>query len=141
MKSRVLRIALIILTVIAVSCFFLFCFKNTTKIIIKDCNTNRVVTEFYTKDYETEAVYILNAFNDAESIDTNIKFDQQYEVHVVDPKDSYYDYWHFIYVADGELYVQNETDKIKNKTIPLDDNIKKCTMITLDELNQVLAIG
>lgn len=141
MKSRVFRIMIIILTVIVVSSIFLFCFKSSTKIIITDCNTQRVVTEFYTKDYETEAAYIANAPNDAEDIDTNIKFDQQYEVHVVDPKNSFYDDWYFIYVADGNLYVQNETDKIKNKTIPLDDNIKKCTMITLDELNQVLAIG
>lgn len=141
MKSRICRIIIIVLTVVVVSSIFLFCFKNSTKIIITDCNTKRVVTEFYTKDYETEAIYMTIALNDAEDIDTNIKFDQQYEVHIVDPKNSFYDYWYFIYVADGNLYVQNETDKIKNKTIPLDDNIKKCTMINLDELNQVLAIG
>ena len=112
------------------------CSLNTPNIIITDYGTNNVVTQFSSKDYTEEAAALTNALNYNDEISENIKSDPEYTVHFIDPKNSAYDVWYFVYIENDTVYVQYNTEKMQQ----MNDDIFKSETMTVDKFMEILSI-
>ena len=85
-----------------------------------------------------------NATNYTENKETKIKSKPKYLVHFVDPKDSINDVYYYIYIENNNIYVQFDTVKMKKLIdkfdIDFDDSIKRTTVMTVKDLDSVLAL-
>lgn len=80
-----------------------------------------------------------------ENKETKIKSKPKYLVHFVDPKDSINDVYYYIYIENNNIYVQYDTVKMKKLIdkfdVDFDDSIKKTTVMTVKDLDSVLALN
>lgn len=123
MKRNLLFVSFIILAILFTGCSF------------KD----------YNKEHEKEAILLTNATNYTENKETKIKSKPKYLVHFVDPKDSINDVYYYIYIENNNIYVQFDTVKMKKLIdkfdVDFDDSIKKTTVMTVKDLDSVLALN
>ena len=115
-------------------CVFAGCGARSAKIEIKDYESNDVIAQFYTKDDEVSAVALTELLNNTEDISENINSSPEYTVHFVDPKNSDFDVWYFVYLENDSLYMQYDTDKMKG----MDDDIKLSTSMTPNEFMSII---
>lgn len=138
-KDRIILVLVLTLILITLSgCFY----KDDN--IITDCKTGKVVASFSTKEHEKEAILLTNATNYTENKETKIKSKPKYLVHFVDPKDSINDVYYYIYIKNNNIYVQYDTVKMKKLIdkfdVDFDDSIKRTTVMTVKDLESVLAL-
>lgn len=138
-KGRIILVLALTLILVTLSgCFY----KDDN--IITDCKTGKVVASFSTKEHEKEAILLTNATNYLEDKETKVKSKPKYLVHFVDPKDSINDVYYYIYIENNNIYVQFDTVKMKELIdkfdVGLDDSIKKTTVMTVKDLDSVLAL-
>ena len=134
MKIKKILFSIIILSLVCVFAGCGYRFARSSKIVIIDYETNDVVAQFYTEDDEVSAVALTEMLNNTEDITENVYSSPEYTVHFVDPRNADYDVWHFVYIKDENLYIQYDTDKMKD----MDDDIKKCTSMTPNEFMSII---
>ncbi len=124
--------------VISIICILFGCGFDKSHFIITDCKTNEVVVKFSSKEYVDETIVLTNALNNRETFSGEINPSKKYSIHYVDPKNSYYDVWYYVYIENDNLYIQMDTDRMKG----IEDNtVKKCTSMTVDEFISILKTG
>jgi hypothetical protein len=134
MKIKKILFSIIILSLVCVFAGCGYRFARSSKIVIIDYETNDVVAQFYTEDDEVSAVALTELLNNTEDITENVYSSPEYTVHFVDPKNSEFDVWYFIYLENDSLYMQYDTDKMNG----MDDDIKKCTSMTPNEFMSII---
>ena len=111
--------------------------------IIIDCKTDKVVAELSMNDNPTEVAALTDALNKTEETSEQFETKEKYLVHFVDPKDSAYDIWYYVYISeDNRIFVQYDTDKLSDVYDGfMDGNMQKCTTMTFNVFNAVLSTG
>ncbi len=140
LKTSVICIIVLILIICFSSC------SGRKDIVITDCITNKVVSELSTKEDKTEAVMltdVLNKCKETNKTTKTIDTKEKYQVHFIDPKDSQYDIWFYIYITDeNDVYAQFDKKKMENlndfNKEHMDYNLKECTGMTANEFHSVL---
>lgn len=128
--------------------FFAVCFSGCSaqkNIVITDCKTGEIVAEFSSKEHQAEAALLTNALNNAGEISTEPDFSQKYLVHFIDPKDSLYDIWYYIYVGNDnrDVYVQYDMEKMKKFDDQIrgfaDDKVRKSTYLNAVDFSNIIS--
>lgn len=136
-------------TAVAVLVVFLaicFCGCSAQKdIVITDCSSGQTIAGFSLKEDQNTAALLTNALNNGEVVSAQIDYSQKYLIHFVDPKDSLYDIWYYLYVNEdkNEVYVQFDLTEMKtynDKTNGFfDDSIRRSTNLTAEEFLTILS--
>ena len=136
-KTFVIVIMLLMCALCLVSCSA----KKDT--IIIDCNTDKVVAELSMNDNPTEVAALTDALNKTEESSEQFETKEKYLVHFVDPKDSVYDIWYYVYIsADNRIFVQYDMEKLSDVYDGfMNGNMQKCTNMTVNVFNAVLSAG
>lgn len=124
------------------------CFSGCSaqnNIVITDGKTGEIVAAFSSKEHQAEAALLTNALNNTEEMSAEFDYSQKYLVHFIDPKDSLYDIWYYIYVSkdNHDVYVQYDMEKMKefDDQTPgfADDKVRKSTRLNAVELSDIIS--
>ena len=127
---------------------FTVCFSGCSaqnNIVITDCKSGETVAEFSSKEHQAEAAALTNVLNGTGEVPEEIDDSQKYLVHFIDPKDSLYDIWYYVYLNDDSnaVYIQFDLEKMKdyNKKSDgfFDDKIHKSSKLSADEFSEIIS--
>lgn len=125
-----------VLTIIFIGCY------NNHDIIITDCSTDKVVASFSTEENAEEAVMLTNAENNVGERAVKLNSKPKYLVHFVDPKDSLYDIYYYVYIEGNNMYIQYNMEEMQElediSHFGFDVSIMKTNGITVKEFNSIL---
>lgn len=114
--------------------------SNKPDVIITDYKTESIIAEFYMDNDTNNVISITDMLTDLSDETIEVKEEPNYEVHLIDSKDSANDIWFLVYEIDNAIYVQVETDKMSDKfALFYDDSIKESVNMTVNEFSEIIA--
>lgn len=121
------------------------CKEKGLDVIFYDYNTGEKLSVINSIEDEASVQRITQTLVEGEECSQDIEEDVAYSLYLKDPKDSTYDIWYKVVVADDEVYSRMDFSKMSEeyaetfKEMNFTDEYYKCTDITVDELEIMLA--
>lgn len=141
---KFVRLTAVIMVLVLALTLCTACKEKGLDVIFYDYETGDKVSVINSVEDEASVLKITQTLVEGEECSQDIEEDVAYSLYLKDQKDSTYDIWYKVVIADDEVYSRMDFSKMseeyaeKFKEMNFTEEYFKCTGITVDELEALL---